>query len=269
MPLMTDAGTLRIQIEVGIVRDRSLLKMTDDEFDDVVRIHAKSTFWVGQLAARHMKARGQGGTIINTTSGAHFGNFGQTNYGGAKGMIASMTYTWAVELARYGIRVNAISPAATTRMTAVAKNPDGSAVDRVPRAKLDFRYRALEGLAPGSVIVAATFATGSSTPEAVQADVDRVLAQRAATQPLDVPSCGSVFKNPEGHFAGRLVEEAGLRGASEGGAQISPIHANFIANTGGASAADVVALIDRAREAVSSATGIVLETEVKMLGRKA
>jgi len=110
----------------GIVRDRSLLKMTDEEFDDVVRIHAKSTFWVGQLAARHMKERGQGGTIINTTSGAHFGNFGQTNYGGAKGMIASMTYTWALELARYGIRVNAVSPAASTRMTAVAKSADGS-----------------------------------------------------------------------------------------------------------------------------------------------
>jgi len=113
----------------GIVRDRSLLKMTDEEFDDVFRIHAKSTFWVGQLAARHLKERGAAGCIINTTSGAHFGNFGQTNYGGAKGMIASMTYTWALELARYGIRVNAIAPAATTRMTDVARNPDGTKVE--------------------------------------------------------------------------------------------------------------------------------------------
>ena len=113
----------------GIVRDRSLLKMTDEEFDDVFRIHTKSTFWVSQLAARHMKDRGEGGCIVNTTSGAHFGNFGQTNYGGSKGMIASMTYTWALELARYGIRVNAIAPAATTRMTQTAKNPDGTDVD--------------------------------------------------------------------------------------------------------------------------------------------
>jgi len=113
----------------GIVRDRSLLKMTDEEFDDVFRIHTKSTFWVSQLTARHLKESGGGGTIINTTSGAHFGNFGQTNYGGSKGMIASMTYTWALALARYGIRVNAIAPAATTRMTAAAKNPDGTDVD--------------------------------------------------------------------------------------------------------------------------------------------
>ena len=113
----------------GIVRDRSLLKMTDEEFDDVVRIHAKSTFWMAQLAGRHMKDRGEGGCIINTTSGAHFGNFGQTNYAGAKGMIASMTYTWALELARYGIRVNAIGPAATTGMTQGAKDAAGNEIE--------------------------------------------------------------------------------------------------------------------------------------------
>jgi len=113
----------------GIVRDRSFLKMTDDEFDDVFRIHAKSTFWASQTAARRMREQGEGGCIVNTTSGAHMGNFGQTNYAAAKGAIASMTYTWALELARYGIRVNSIAPAATTRMTAVAKGPDGRVID--------------------------------------------------------------------------------------------------------------------------------------------
>ena len=65
-----------------------------------------------------MKESGKGGSIINTTSGAHFGNFGQTNYAAAKGAIASMTYTWAIELAKYGIRVNAIGPTGSTRMSA-------------------------------------------------------------------------------------------------------------------------------------------------------
>jgi 3-oxoacyl-[acyl-carrier protein] reductase len=64
-----------------------------------------------------MKEQGRGGSIINTTSGAHFGNFGQTNYSAAKGAIASMTYTWSIELAKYGIRVNAIGPTGTTRMS--------------------------------------------------------------------------------------------------------------------------------------------------------
>lgn len=113
----------------GIVRDRSFLKMTDPEFDDVFRIHAKSTFWVSQAAAIAMRDQGDGGCIVNTTSGAHMGNFGQTNYAAAKGAIASMTYTWALELARYGIRVNCIAPAGSTRMTAMAKDADGNDID--------------------------------------------------------------------------------------------------------------------------------------------
>ncbi len=101
----------------GNVRDRSLLKMSDEEFDAVVQVHVYGTFRVGQEAALRMKEQGSGGSIVNTVSAAHFGNFGQTNYAGSKGMIASMTYTWAVELSRYGIRVNAISPSGTTRMS--------------------------------------------------------------------------------------------------------------------------------------------------------
>lgn len=101
----------------GNVRDRSFLKMSDEEFDAVVQVHVYGTFRVGQEAALRFKEQGGGGAIVNTVSAAHFGNFGQTNYAGAKGMIASMTYTWAVELARYGIRVNAISPSGTTRMS--------------------------------------------------------------------------------------------------------------------------------------------------------
>ena len=101
----------------GILRDKSFLKMTDEDFDDVWNIHVKGTFWCSQAAALLMKEQGEGGSIINTTSGAHFGNFGQTNYSAAKGAIASMTYTWAIELAKYGIRVNGIGPTGTTRMS--------------------------------------------------------------------------------------------------------------------------------------------------------
>jgi 3-oxoacyl-[acyl-carrier protein] reductase len=91
--------------------------MTDEEFDAVWLVHVKGTFWCAQAAALAMKERGRGGVIINTSSGSHFGNFGQTNYAAAKGAIASMTYTWAIELARHGIRVNAICPVAMTQMT--------------------------------------------------------------------------------------------------------------------------------------------------------
>ncbi len=113
----------------GNVRDRSFLKMTDDEFADVLRVHVHGTFMCAQEAALRMREQGTGGSIVNTVSAAHFGNFGQTNYAGAKGALASMTYTWAIELARYGIRVNAISPSGTTRMSATYKGPDGKDVE--------------------------------------------------------------------------------------------------------------------------------------------
>jgi NAD(P)-dependent dehydrogenase (short-subunit alcohol dehydrogenase family) len=101
----------------GNLRDRSFLKMSDEEFDAVWLVHVKGTFWCAQAAALQMQRQGRGGVIINTASGSHFGNFGQTNYAAAKGAIASMTYTWAIELARFGIRVNAICPVAATQMT--------------------------------------------------------------------------------------------------------------------------------------------------------
>ena len=110
----------------GNLRDRSFLKMTDEEFDAVWLVHVKGSFWCAQAAALAMKEQGEGGVIINTSSGSHFGNFGQTNYAAAKGAIASMTYTWAIELARYGIRVNAICPVAMTQMTdGLMADPDG------------------------------------------------------------------------------------------------------------------------------------------------
>ena len=105
----------------GNMKDRSFLKMSDDEFDSVFKVHVRGTFLCSQEAALRMKSQGTGGSIVNTVSAAHFGNFGQTNYAGSKGAIASMTYTWAGELARSGIRVNAISPLGTTRMSATAK----------------------------------------------------------------------------------------------------------------------------------------------------
>jgi 3-oxoacyl-[acyl-carrier protein] reductase len=115
-------GNVRAMVNnAGNMKDRSFLKMSDDEFMDVIRVHVHGTFMCAQEAAFRMRDQGTGGSIVNTVSAAHFGNFGQTNYAGSKGAIASMTYTWALELARSGIRVNAISPLGTTRMSATAK----------------------------------------------------------------------------------------------------------------------------------------------------
>lgn len=123
-------GTVDIDVNnAGVARDRSFLKMTDDEMSDVWRVHVMGTFWCAQAAAIRMRDGGRGGSIVNTVSAAQMGNFGQTNYAAAKGAIASMTYTWALELVRYGIRVNAVSPAATTRLSQTFKGPDGKPVE--------------------------------------------------------------------------------------------------------------------------------------------
>ncbi len=148
-------------------------------------------------------------------------------------------------------------------------SPTGAQTRRLAREHLEFRYRALRGLAPGSVILSALLAVVASEPAEVRSEVARLLARRAAAQPLDVPSCGSVFKNPSGDYAGRLIEAVGLKGERVGGAEISPVHANFIANRGGARAADVLALIETARERVAKEFGVELEPEVRILGRAA
>jgi UDP-N-acetylmuramate dehydrogenase len=148
-------------------------------------------------------------------------------------------------------------------------SPTGSSVRHLKRDGLRFAYRALRGLAVGSVILSALFEVGISTPARVRAEVDRLLALRSRSQPLNLPSCGSVFKNPPGDYAGRLIESVGLKGRRIGGAQISPVHANFITNLGGATAEDVLALIEEAQEKVFDAAGIRLVPEVRIVGRRA
>jgi len=103
------------------------------------------------------------------------------------------------------------------------------------------------------------------------AAADRIrtlVSERKARQPLGLPSCGSVFKNPPGDHAARLIEAAGLKGLRIGGAEVSPKHANFIINTGGATAADIEALIQHVRDTVLARHGLRLDTEVQFLGER-
>ena len=135
----------------------------------------------------------------------------------------------------------------------------------VPRSALTIRYRFTE-LPPGAVLTRARFRLAAGDLEASRAAMEADLAYRKRTQPLSQPNCGSVFQNPPGDHAGRLIDSVGLKGSVLGGAQISPLHANWIVNLGGARAADVVGLIERARARVHEATGIGLVTEVKRVG---
>ena len=121
----------------------------------------------------------------------------------------------------------------------------------------------------GHVIVRGRFTVAPDDIARVRARTDAVQSERKRTQPYGVRSLGSTFKNPPGDLAGRLIEAAGLAGHSLGGAQISPKHANFILNIDHATAVDVLALVDRARDEVASRFDVVLEQEIVLLGEPA
>ena len=100
----------------------------------------------------------------------------------------------------------------------------------------------------------------------IREKMDDLLSRRTDKQPLDYPSAGSTFKRPQGNYAGALIEQCGLKGFSVGGAQVSEKHAGFVINKGGATAKDVMALVDSVRETVFKETGYDLEPEIKFIG---
>ena len=118
----------------------------------------------------------------------------------------------------------------------------------------------------GWIVTGAHFRLRRGTAETERALFEEYQQRRREKQPLNLPSAGSVFKRPSGHFAGALIEQAGLKGAAVGGAQVSKLHAGFIVNTGGATAADVLALIERIKKDVRQAFGVSLEEELKVIG---
>lgn len=141
----------------------------------------------------------------------------------------------------------------------------GEGMHRYGGGEIEWGYRSTS-LPTSEIILEATLQLEPAEPDEIARDMEARLRRRRERQPLGVPSCGSVFRNPPGRSVGILIESCGLKGAMCGGAQISPEHANFIVNRGGATAADVCELISRAHDAVLDRYGIDLTCEVKLLG---
>jgi len=129
--------------------------------------------------------------------------------------------------------------------------------------QMDYRHTILP---VGSIVVSATFELMRKESEVIKMRMREMRQQRSRSQPLALPNCGSVFKNPEGDYAARLIEAAGLKGCRHGNAQISEMHANFIVNHGGACAQDVLNLVKLAQQRVFESFGVLLEPEVRVLG---
>nr|WP_100867026.1 UDP-N-acetylmuramate dehydrogenase [Novosphingobium kunmingense] len=143
---------------------------------------------------------------------------------------------------------------------------DGS-LRTLPVAELGYTYRHSE-LPDGAIVVAARFKGRPGKSEDIQAEMDRISASREASQPLRSKTGGSTFKNPEGHKAWQLVDEAGCRGLTRGGAQVSEKHTNFLLNTGDATSTDIEALGEEVRRRVKEKSGVTLEWEIQRVGIK-
>ena len=258
--LYADAGARGI-----VARLTSASWHVDDLDDDHVLLSADGGVnlpkLVKALAARGLAGLEWGAGVPGTVGGAVVSNAGSTAHGEG-GCIADTLRTARVlftgegvvrELAAKDLRLD-YRHSRVRAARRIVFGDDGQPI-AAPRAAIE----------PAEMITGATFLLTRDDPATVSARVQHHLQYRKETQPKE-KSAGSVFKNPPGDHAGRLIEAAGLKGHLIGKAQISPKHANFIVNTGGATAAEVVALIALARRTVREQFGVELELELELRG---
>ena len=132
--------------------------------------------------------------------------------------------------------------------------------------ELELGYRTSVVATKGYTVLGATIALEKGNPEEIKAYMDDLKERRITKQPLEYASAGSTFKRPEGYFAGKLIEDAGLRGFSVGDAQVSEKHCGFVINRGNATASEIMELIQEVQKRVYEQSGVRLEPEVKLLG---
>lgn len=146
--------------------------------------------------------------------------------------------------------------------------PDGT-IRTLNNEEMQFTYRHSAVQENGGMILRARFRLETGDQQAIKKRMEELTELRQLKQPLEYPSCGSVFKRPEGHFTGKLIQDAGLQGLKWGGAQISEKHAGFIVNVDNATATDYVELIAHIQKTIKEKFGVTLETEVRIIGEEA
>lgn len=143
---------------------------------------------------------------------------------------------------------------------------DGTRIFTLEKDELELSYRNSIFQRTGDILLKATFSLTKGSRENIFDRMNELAKRRKEKQPLDYPSAGSFFKRPKGYFAGKLIQDARLRGLTVGGAQISTLHAGFIINTGSATASDIINLMEIVRSTVYEEFGVLLEPEVRIIG---
>jgi UDP-N-acetylmuramate dehydrogenase len=143
---------------------------------------------------------------------------------------------------------------------------DNQEIKVLSKEELNLGYRQSLVMQKGYIVLSATFVLNHGDLEKIQARVNELTMRREASQPLEYPSAGSTFKRPEGHFTGKLIQEAGLKGFTIGGASVSEKHAGFVVNNGNGTAKDVLQVIQHVQEEIKKQFGVDLYPEVRILG---
>ena len=150
--------------------------------------------------------------------------------------------------------------------TVTLAKKDGSGLVTVKCADMDFGYRHSVLEESGDVVVSVEYKLAKGNMDEIQAAMADLTQRRNEKQPVQYPSAGSFFKRPEGYFAGKLVQDAGLKGLTVGGAQVSQLHSGFVINVGGATATDIIELMHLVQNTVYDKFGVMLEPEVRIIG---
>ncbi|WP_338216595.1 UDP-N-acetylmuramate dehydrogenase [Companilactobacillus muriivasis] len=198
-----------------------------------------------------------GATIINTTIAAQ--KAGLTGIEFAAGIPGSVGGAVFMNAGAYGGEITDVFESAEVLM------PDGR-ITTLTHEDMQFGYRHSIVQENGGIVISATFALKRGNKDAIQEEMDRLNELRRSKQPLEYPSCGSVFKRPKGHFTGPLIIKAGLQGKIVGGAQDSMKHAGFIVNIKHATATDYLNLIHLIQKTVKEKFDVELKTEVRIIG---
>lgn len=148
-------------------------------------------------------------------------------------------------------------------------SPDGKGRTSIPVADMEAGYRTSRMQRTGEIVIGLSLGLTPADPAGIKKAMADFTARRNAKQPVNLPSAGSFFKRPEGYFAGKLIQDAGLKGLSVGGAMVSELHAGFIVNTGAATATDIEQLMEIVQATVMKTSGVMLEPEVRIIGERA
>jgi UDP-N-acetylmuramate dehydrogenase len=246
-------------VDVGVVGSGSNLLIADEGYRGLV-IKLDDSLATIERDGTRLLCGGGARLPQSAARAARYGlsglEFGVNIPGTVGGAVKMNANAYGGDLSRVLEWVDVVTPAGT---------------DRRPPGALGFRYRH-SNLGPREIVARAAFALAPGDPERIKATLAEMRAQRKAAQPSGIKTFGSTFKNPddpraEGRTAGQLLEAAGCRGLTVGGARFSPKHANFVENPGQATTADVIALMAEGRRRVRERFGVELEPEVQLLGR--